>query len=586
MKIPPRTRSLVTRVAALLTLSVAAPSPVLAQQAAKGGAPVRIEFRAVGDDGRLITDLKPDDLTLKVNGKPRPIESLTLFQASAAIAADAPLPPPYVSNVAGARGRVVQVLVDDDSISPGRETDVRDAVRLLASELSPDDRLGVINTQGTVNIAPSNDFTKTRLAVDGLGGKAPSAESDADAHCRTKRLLGTLGTMLSLGGGAPATIVVFSSGITTPAVNSVRVGSSTSGTSDVCPVEPDDFDNVGRLATAAQADLYLFHLIDGRTRHDSTQDAGFESLAGATGAGFVRVAGNTQSAVTKLLKETAAYYVATFEPDAAERNGQISRVELKTARDRIQLHAHAGVQIAKAIAAKAPAPKDMLRTATAYHDLPLRATAYASRMPSGNDVRVVALFEPLDAATPLVSASVGLFDARGTLKAQWTAQKDDLAKRPARADLQAPAGTYRVRIAAVDASGRAGTTDEDVKAELVRADPLTLSALVIGTQQQGGGFAPRLEFTNEPVAIGLVEVYNVPKNANVSVTLDVVSKPGGQALATADTTLGRGSSDDARTAIGGFGVDNLPPGDYLMRAIVSLDGKPVGMSVRTLRKAR
>jgi hypothetical protein len=37
---------------------------------------------------------------------------------------------------------------------------------------------------------------------------------------------------------------------------------------------------------------------------------------------------------------------------------------------------------------------------------------------------------------------------------------------------------------------------------------------------------------------------------------------------------------------GGFNIGSLPAGDYLMRAVVSLDGKPVGKVVRTLRKTQ
>src|SRR6185295_3475265 len=131
-----------------------------------------------------------------------------------------------------------------------------------------------------------------------------------------------------------------------------------------------------------------------------------------------------------------------------------------------------------------------------------------------------------------------------TLKKQWTAQKDDLAKHPVRADLQAAPGAYRVRVAAVDATGRAGTTDYDLKAETARADPLRLSALVVASSSDG------------------------------------------VALATAETQIGKGSAEDARMAIGGFGIDSLPPGDYLMRAIVSLNGKSVGRVMRTMRKAK
>ncbi len=97
---------------------------------------------------------------------------------------------------------------------------------------------------------------------------------------------------------------------------------------------------------------------------------------------------------------------------------------------------------------------------------------------------------------------------------------------------------------------------------------------------------PRLEFSNEPVAIGLLEIYNVPKTGNLAVTLDVVATPDGPPLASAETQLGRGAGDDARTAAGGFSIASLPPGDYLMRAVVLLDGKPVGRVTRTLRKAR
>jgi hypothetical protein len=156
------------------------------------------------------------------------------------------------------------------------------------------------------------------------------------------------------------------------------------------------------------------------------------------------------------------------------------------------------------------------------------------------------------------------------------------------AALAAPPGTYRVRVAALDAAGRAGATDYELKVEVPRADPLKMSGLVLGTQQQGGGFAPRLEFAGEPVAIGLLEIYGVPKGGNVTVDLDLVSSAEGTALATAQTNVGAGPAgmDDMRVAFGGFNIGSLAPGDYLMRAVVNLDGKPVGKVVRTLRKTQ
>src|SRR5262245_1608303 len=228
----------------------------------------------------------------------------------------------------------------------------------------------------------------------------------------------------------------------------------------------------------------------------------------------------------------------------------------------------------------------MIRSSAEYHDLPLRTAAYSSRQAIGDaEVKVVALFESMDGA-PLSAASVAMFDEKGTLKKQWTANKDDLAKPIVRADLLAAPGTYRVRVAAVDATGRTGTTDGELRADMVRADPLKLSGLVIGTQAQGAGFSPRLEFTTETVAIGLLEVYDVPKGGTVTVDLDVAASSDGQAFARAETQIGKGSGEDAVMAIGGFGIESLAPGDYLMRATVKLDGKAVGRVIRTLRKAK
>ena len=560
-----------------------------AAQASKGAA-VKIDFRALGDDGVPVADLKAEEVSLKLNGKARTIQSLSLFRAApadgAARAAGGALPPAYATNVVGVNGRAIYILIDDDSLSPGREGQVREAVRLIASEMGPGDRLGVLTPQGQLNMRPGADPTKVRLAVDALAGRAPSAETESDAQCRTTRVLAALGSMLATTGGTPTTIVIFSGGMSPPRVKQIAIGSlnSAAATNDVCPILPDDFQNIGNLAASARADLYLFHITEGMVNRSTTQDAGFESLAGVTGAEFIRLSGTVQPSVARLLRETGAYYVATFDPDPSDRTGQPMRVEMRATRDKVRLRARPSLEIPKATAKAAPAPKDMLRSPVSHYDLPLRAAGYASRNPAGDDVMVVALFEGIEADAALTAASVALFDEKGTLKKQWTAEKNDLAKRPVLAALTAPAGTYRMRVAAVDGAGRAGTADYELKAEVPRADPLKLSALVLGTQQQGGGFAPRLDFANEGIAIGMVEIYGVPKGGTVGVDLDVASTPEGTPLATAQTQVSPGRAEDMRIAFGGFSIAALPPGEYLMRAVVSLDGKPVGKVVRTLRK--
>jgi hypothetical protein len=570
---------------ALAALAALAPAT---RAQSKNAAPVRIDFRALTESGDQVADLKPEELQLKVNGKPRQIVSLNLFRATAvAPSSSAQLPPPYATNSVGMNGRNIHILIDDDSIAPGRESQVREAVRLIASELGPGDRLGVLTPQGQLNMRPGADSTKVRLAVDGLAGRAAPTETEQDAQCRTLHVLRAVGTMLAMTGGAPTTIVVFSGGMSPPTVKQVAIGSPNrnQATNDMCPVTPDEFQNIGALASTAHADLYLFHLTEAMVNRSASQDAGFESLAGVMGAEFVRLTASPQAPISRMLRETGAYYVATFQPDPGERNGETLRVELKSTRDKLKLRTRPSVEIPKEVARANVTPKDMLRVAGERRDLPLRAAAYTSRIAGSDEIMVVALFEGIEPTATLTAASVGLFDEKNTLKKQWTAQSGDLAKRPVVAALSAPEGFYRLRVAAVDGGGRAGTADYEMKVEVPRADPLKMSALIIGTQT-GTGFAPRLEFTNETVAIGLVEVYNVPKGSNVTVSLDVLQNAEGTPLASAETTVSPGKTEDARQAFGGFSIASLAPGDYQMRAIVSLDGKPVGRVSRTLRKAQ
>jgi hypothetical protein len=581
----PRAEGLARAVVGTVALLALVPASSAAQT--QSAAPVKLDFRALGDDGVPVGDLKPEEIALKVNGKTRVVQSLRLFRATAGGAASGgsgALPPAYATNVLGASGRTIHILIDDDSISPGREGQVREAVRLIASEMGPSDRIGVLTPQGQLNMRPGADATRVRLAVDGLTGRAPSAETEGDAQCRTTRVLAAVGSMLAISGGSPTTIAIFSGGMSPPRVKQVAIGALSGGTNDVCPIQPEDFQNIGTLAGTARADLYLFHITEGMVNRSTSQDSGFESLAGVTGAEFIRLTGSVQPSISRLLRETGAYYVATFEPDPSDRNGQPLRVEMRATRDKVKLRARPSLEIPKTVAKSAASPKDMLRSAASHHDLPLRAAAYVSRNPSSEDVMVVALFEGIEAEPVIAAASVGLFDEKGTLKKQWTAEKNDLAKRPVLAALTAPPGTYRMRVAAVDGNGRSGTADYELKVEVPRADPLKLSALVLGTQQQGGGFAPRLDFANESIAIGMLEIYGVPKGSAVTMNLDVVPTLDAPPLASAQTTVSPGRAEDMRVGFGAFSIAALPPGEYLMRATVSLDGKPVGRVVRTLRK--
>ena len=549
-----------------------------------GTSPVTIGFSAVTDEGQPVLDLEAGDLALRVNGRAHAITSLQVVQADSRTTP--PLPPPFATNVVSEAGRDVLLILDDESIAPGREQPVKDAIAELLTNLSPRDRVGLLSVRrGGVLLNLSTDRGPLRAALAALRGQAAGNQTAIDLVCRTRTTLQALSAILaSVRGGSPTTIVFFSAALASPeSERNARIGAD----SGLCQLRTEDFQEIAANAARSQANFYVVHLLGGSGSMSSANSlaAGLEHLAGTAGGDLIRLTGTNPTAVDRIARETAAYYILGFEPDPSERTGAPQQLEVRVSRERVRLRVPPAVTIPVVRARAAPVtPKELLRVADVSRELPIRAAAYPSRVAGDDKVKLVALFEPAEPGIQLTSAAVGLFDERGRMAAQWTAEPADLAHPPAMAALLVAPGAYRLRVAALDSSGRAGTADIDLRAELAPADPVRLSGLVLGVPANGS-FAPKLQFGAEPSAVGYLEVYGAPRAATVTARLELAASGTAVPMATVPATVSTTAGSDAlRIAYGGFGITALPPGDFLVRAVVSVDGREVGRAVHTLRK--
>ena len=228
-----------------------------------------------------------------------------------------------------------------------------------------------------------------------------------------------------------------------------------------------------------------------------------------------------------------------------------------------------------------PSLRDMMMTTRIFRDLPLRAGAF-SALPDGDKIRVVIIAEPADTGSKLEAAVAGLYDPDGKLVAQWTATAEELQRPTVMGAVSVPPGGYRVRVAAIDSQGRAGTADHEVVAEVVQSGPLSLSSLVLGLSRQGG-FLPRLQFGDEPLALAYVEMAGAPAGARVNAALEISQTLNGPALVTVPLAFDT-AGENRYQAIGPVPIGALPPGDYVARAVVGLEGYPLTRVVRTVRK--
>ena len=568
---------------------------------------ISVDFLAVDEQGQPIPDIRKDELAFKVDGRTRAIRSLQFVPLGDAplgdlVARGRPLPPPFGTNVLAESGRIVMIVIEHETIRPGRERPAADALDRMLSRLSPADRVGLATMpHGGVEVELTTNHEDVRAALRRIRGIAPQAPAgvpqasiDSEKACNSRLTLSTLSGLLqalSVVEG-PKSIVFVSSGVMPPRRDALMTQAP-----GKCEIRSVYFEEVADAASLARAQFYVVQpgdlnadsarqAFDNPTasRFSSSDEelAGLQHLTGVTGGELFRLNGPVEPAFARIARESSGYYVIGFEPAPAERDGMRHRVELKVTRPRASVRTRPHVAIAKGPGPTTP--QKMLRDARVFHDLPLRALAYASRLKGDAKLKVVAVGEPLDRSVPLVSAAMALIDARGRVSSQWTAQADELTGAHLMAALVAPVGTYHLRVAAIDANGRRGSVDYEFDASLESAGGLALSGIALGAPGRGG-FTPRLLFRDEPSAMAFLEIYGDPARAmGVSVKLEIASSLDGAAIVSASAPTQQTAEEDRRMAVGTVPLGGLEPGDYVVRAVVTSDGKPLGRVYRTLRK--
>ncbi len=424
-----------------------------------------------------------------------------------------------------------------------------------------------------------------------IGGGSPSETLD-NMTCRSKRAFSTLSNAYRAS-SAGRTIVLVSSGL--PAnptgVQTMRRVTGDAGDStfsDLCQIRSNEFDELSAAATASPANLYVVHYPTGMANQANVRDAqqGLDNITGSVNGEIVRISGGGEASLGRILTETSAYYIATLDPAPP---APVRRIDARSTREGTRLLVRPagrvrGGSTAAAAAPKVSSPKDMIRVATPFREIPLRSTGLISRVPGKTDLMVMALFEPEDPATKMNAAIVALYDEKGTLKAQWTAQPKELEAPPVAAAVPVAPGSYRMRVAVTDAAGKAGSTDSQIVVQLKDAGPVKLGSLVMGTDQK----SPKLLFKgSDPQVIGFLPLYGVTKEMKISVAYEVRESETGAPLGTAaGNILEMPGAPDTRMVWGGFGLAPLAAGDYLMKVIVTVDGQEAGVVTRTLRKVQ
>ena len=567
---------------------------------------ITVDFAVFGQNGEPIRDLSTEDVTLKIDGRPRPIKSFQYVGAGGPSPADTAagpfreLPPPFGSNYVGDAGRTIVLIVENESLRPAIARHTTDAAAEFVGSLAPRDRVALITMpRGGLQTDLTRDHARVQQLLGNVAGQGSPRDTESAKSCRTRETLTALSSLLEglRGIDVPKTIVFISGGILT-----ARRDAPLLGPPGPCEIRSMHYDDVGRAAIEARANFFVIKSDDlvidsaanafldpSASRFESSDQelAGLESLAGVTSGRLLRMTPSDRSAFARVLRATSGYYLAAFDPESAERNGLSHRVDVEVARPNVSVRLRPRLAIPRAFTRStvpSQTPHAMLRDGRMYRDLPLRAAAFASVNPGDNKLKIVALAEPIDRTVSLTSAAFALIGSGGRLIAQWTANERELSRVPVVSAGLAPPGTYRLRVAAVDSLGRRGATDYEFEASLNAAGSLKMSMLVLGVSR--GGFMPRLQFRTEPTAMGYFELYGAVSDPDaLDVALELAPTPEGEAIFRIPAALTATRDPQVRRAAGVVPIGAVPPGDYVVRAVVLVDGKQVGQILRTLRKS-
>jgi VWFA-related protein len=347
-----------------------------------------VDVQVVGRDGEPVLGLTPDQFTVKIDGRARPVRSVQFLEQTSRSRFIEARPNPGERETAGVAatgvgrapdGRIFVLAVDENSFQPGHARSANEAARLFIDRLAAEDYVGLATLPGSQPwIAPTREHHLVRTAlgrIAGLKSRPPggvlnigasevfditAGDTDtlervfareclpADRTCRkrvqmdamllaqemairtTQSITALRGLLDALGAVDGRKIVVL---VSAGMAASHRIGSGSDLSSQA--------QEVGRQAAAANTTLYVLHMdtsfleafspnapkfLPSHMRDTATFTAGLGLIAGAAGGEMFRVVTDADPVFDRVLRETSAYYLLGIEPLATDRDGKPHRI--------------------------------------------------------------------------------------------------------------------------------------------------------------------------------------------------------------------------------------------------------------------
>ena len=613
---------------------------------------IAIDATVVTDRGEPVAGLTPEDFVLTIDGSPRRVVSAQFIKQDppgpAPTLAGRKLP--FTTNESAVGGRLVLIVFDLEGIGVGGGRGATVAASRFLDQLAGADRVGVLAFPNGASVDFTTDREKVKQTLtrvvgrgsfftDGIYSIGMSEAFDIDrgdpsaferlvqrecvnertpegiAICRTslesqarsmamvnrQRGMNSLQTLRALLNSfakidAPKTVVWISEGLAL-AEDRVEIG------------------GMAAMAAAARTTIYSLHLDQSiiadasRSRQSPSmmQDRqlatdGLAMIAGITRGSMFTSIGTGNDVFQRIAKEMTAYYLLSAEPEPEDRDGRSHRIKVAVNRKDLNIRARREFTLRR----EAPVPPSPAQRVAAVlqqpllaTELPIKVATYNMRTPGAPTVKVVVTTEFGRNATVAEDATLAyvvLTDKGKVAGTSITTNKAAPVRTAAAGPLQAttvievPPGRYLLRLAVLDANGRAGSVEHPLDASLSTVGDVEIADLLLAPANAGAVAAVRLvaDTTIEDEPFGAyLELYSRSADLmrRAKVTIEIAEGETAPAIASADAVLGETMDKGRYVAQALLPLGLVPPGEYLARAVVAT-GDNTSVQMRPFRLAR
>lgn len=607
---------------------------------------VPVDVNVIDSSGRPVPDLTLDEFSLSVGGHARRLQSAE-FISLRRLDSDRDQPSAFSTNTGRTPGRLIMIVIDQANIRRGTGKEAFRAAARFIDTLSSSDRVALQIIPGT---GPVSDFTANHALVKimleravGQGGEAERSgrvgiaeaiavsgrgediawqgiierecagleDAASTAECRqrlerdvrdvyTQTIATAHMSLLSLRSiidrlaltTDPKTIVLISEGLV---------------------VEQDitELAWLGPQMAAAHVTIYGMRLSSPQysvtmTRTSPSRDAdqallarGMDEIVGSGGGTVFSVGVNADVPFARLGREISAYYLLSFEPEAADRDGKTHDIAVRVSRRGLSIRARPQFSADPIGTVKTPAEAltATLRSALSASDFGLSLNTFSYQDDATGRIKVILgadIDRTADPAGPLSLAYYVRAQGGGLV---WGDEEQGVLPPPGppgqpqhfmRAFVLDP-GAYTVRLAVVDEHGRRASVERQFDARITALGQIRIGDLMLARPGLSAGkLRPVIDGRVESDSlVAYTELYSqaAPQLAGAALRIEIASSESGRALETGMMTLA-GVQDGKRAAQGSISVTLHSDGAYLARVVLVVAGRDVGQVIRPFTIAR